>query len=169
VRVRLRLRFRRRTGATRRPRRPDERVGAPSTTSLRSCRSATVGRVMIQDAHELCAMRRDVLGHVGSKWSSLVLTLLAGEPRRYSEIRRSCRISPRMLSLTLRELERDGLIAHESSAHYALTPAGRSLSEIVRSLISWSDRHQGHCVFVRLLLELGLFGVTGLCRGGRGG
>jgi DNA-binding HxlR family transcriptional regulator len=113
--------------------------------------------VMIEAATQadaLCAVRRDVLGHVGSKWSSLVLTLLAVEARRYSEIRRACRISPRMLSLTLRELERDGLIARETTAHYALTTAGGSLAEIVGLIVSWSDRHYGHIVQSRAAADM---------------
>ena len=93
-------------------------------------------------SQNLCATRRDVLGHIGNKWSALVLTLLEREPRRYSEIRRSCRITPRMLSLTVRELERDGLITHD--VVYALTPAGRSLCTIISSLISWSDEHHDY-------------------------
>ncbi|MFD7940625.1 winged helix-turn-helix transcriptional regulator [Streptomyces sp. NPDC059755] len=44
---------------------------------------------------QVCALRRDVLGHVGNKWSSLVLIALASGPRRYSELRRSSRISQR--------------------------------------------------------------------------
>jgi DNA-binding HxlR family transcriptional regulator len=91
---------------------------------------------------DLCALRRDVLGHVGSKWSSLVLMLLDAGPRRYSEIRRSCGISQRMLSLTLRELERDGLVAHgDTSGPYALSPAGQSLVSLVKPLIAWTDGH----------------------------
>jgi len=96
---------------------------------------------------DLCAVRRDVLGHVGSKWSSLVLMLLDAGPRRYSEIRRSCRISQRMLTLTLRELERDGLIGRETaSAEYALSPAGQSLVALIKPLISWTDGHYDQIV-----------------------
>jgi DNA-binding HxlR family transcriptional regulator len=97
-----------------------------------------------------CAVRRDVLRHVGSKWSALVLTLLDRGPLRYSEIRRSCRITPRMLTLTLAELRQDGLIRRDSAAGdppqhvYALSAAGRSLVGHINALISWSDQHQEH-------------------------
>lgn len=97
-----------------------------------------------------CAVRRDVLRHVGSKWSALVLTLLDRGPLRYSGIRRSCRITPRMLSLTLAELRQDGLIQRDDAAGdppqhvYALTPAGRSLVAHIHALISWSDEHRDH-------------------------
>lgn len=96
---------------------------------------------------EICAVRRDVLGHVGSKWSSLVLLLLDAGPRRYSEVRRSCRISPRMLTLTVRELERDGLIARDpETTAYALTLAGQSLLALIKPLITWSDGHYAQIV-----------------------
>jgi DNA-binding HxlR family transcriptional regulator len=101
---------------------------------------------------QLCAVRRDVLGHVGNRWSALILTMLEDGPRRYSAISRSCGITQRMLTLNLRELERDGLIERVAAAGvrppvtYALTPAGRSLCSIIGSLISWSDRHHDHIV-----------------------
>jgi DNA-binding HxlR family transcriptional regulator len=93
---------------------------------------------------QICAVRRDVLTHVGNRWSALILTLLEKEPRRYSEIRRSCGITQRMLTLNLRELERDGLIVHDGD--YALTDAGRSLCSILRSLMTWTDQHYDHIV-----------------------
>ncbi|WP_436535715.1 winged helix-turn-helix transcriptional regulator [Actinoplanes sp. HUAS TT8] len=96
---------------------------------------------------ELCANRREVLGHVGNKWSALILTLLEEAPRRYSSLRRSCRITARMLTLTLHNLERDGLIVREpgpAEVYYALSEPGRSLCAIIRSLIDWSDQHHEH-------------------------
>jgi DNA-binding HxlR family transcriptional regulator len=95
---------------------------------------------MMKTTPQLCAVRRDVLGHVGNRWSALLLTMLEDGPLRYSKIHQSCGITTRMLTLNLRELERDGLIAHDDTT-YALTDNGRSLCEIIRSLISWSDRH----------------------------
>lgn len=101
---------------------------------------------MAPTTKELCAVRRDVLGHVGSKWSSLVLTLLDAGPRRYSEIHRSSQINQRMLTLTLHQLERDGLVTRSAETDYELTDAGRSLEEVIKSLISWADRHYDHIV-----------------------
>ena len=100
---------------------------------------------MAATVKDLCALRRDVLGHVGSKWSSLVLTLLDAGPRRYAEFGRSSAINQRMLTRTLRELERDGLVSHDAGrGAYRLTPAGRSLVALIRPLLSWSDEHYGH-------------------------
>ncbi|MGP2436945.1 winged helix-turn-helix transcriptional regulator [Streptomyces sp. JW3] len=110
---------------------------------------------------QICALRRDVLGHVGSKWSSLVLIALADGPRRYSELRRSSRISQRMLTLTLQELQRDGLIARTAAPDavtaraYALTAAGRSLSALVTSLIEWADEHHDHILGSRTRFDDG--------------
>jgi DNA-binding HxlR family transcriptional regulator len=101
-----------------------------------------------------CALRREVLGHVGNKWTGLVLTALAGGPRRYSELRQGSRISERMLSLTLRELVRDGLVARSTSV-YALTDAGRSLYALVASVVGWADRHQEHIVDSRAAFDSG--------------
>ena len=105
---------------------------------------------MMSTTEQACDVRRDVLRHIGSKWSALVLTMLEAGPLRYSEIRRSCRITPRMLSLTLSELRRDGLIERDAAPGeppqhvYALTGAGRSLVAHLTALISWSDQHQSH-------------------------
>ncbi|MDY7087575.1 MAG: helix-turn-helix domain-containing protein [Actinomycetota bacterium] len=102
---------------------------------------------MATTTKQLCAVRRDVLGHVGGKWSSLVLTLLDASPRRYSEIHRSSQINQRMLTLTLHQLERDGLVARSATnADYELTVAGRSLVKLINELIFWTDRHHDYIV-----------------------
>jgi DNA-binding HxlR family transcriptional regulator len=88
-------------------------------------------------------MRRDVLGRVGDKWSSLVLLLLEAGPRRYSDLSRSSSISQRMLTLTLRELHRDGLVARHQGC-YALTTAGQSLCALVTALVDWADDQHEH-------------------------
>jgi DNA-binding HxlR family transcriptional regulator len=92
---------------------------------------------------------RDVLDRVGDKWSVLVMALLGDGPRRYSELRRAIDgISQRMLTLTVRSLERDGLVTRTVTpstpprVDYALTPVGQTLSTEVSSLIQWSERHR---------------------------
>lgn len=98
--------------------------------------------------HEACSLR-DVLDRVGDKWSVLVMAMLGGGPRRYSDLRRAIDgISQRMLTLTLRGLNRDGLVTRTVTpstppqVHYALTPVGQTLAVEVRSLIEWSERHR---------------------------
>ena len=77
---------------------------------------------------------RDVLDRLGDTWSVLVILILADGPRRFNALKRSIGdISQRMLTVTLRTLERDGLIARTvlptspPGVEYALTPLGRSL------------------------------------------
>lgn len=92
-----------------------------------------------------------MLSHVGSKWSGLVLMALGAGPRTYAELHRSSRISERMLTLTLRALQRDGLVEHDSS--YALTPAGESLRGLLTGLLDWTDEHAPHIMASRSAFE----------------
>jgi DNA-binding HxlR family transcriptional regulator len=91
---------------------------------------------------------REVLDRVGDKWSLLVISLLGERTRRFTELRRSIDgISQRMLTVTLRGLERDGLVTRTvhptvpPRVDYALTPMGRTLLDTVRSLVEWADSH----------------------------
>jgi DNA-binding HxlR family transcriptional regulator len=91
---------------------------------------------------------REVLDRVGDKWSLLLIATLQAGPLRYTELQRNAPgISQRMLTLTLRQLEQDGLVTRTAYAEvpprveYALTPLSRSLLEIVNSLIGWAAEH----------------------------
>jgi DNA-binding HxlR family transcriptional regulator len=93
-----------------------------------------------------CLVGRDVLNRVGDKWSAHTIALLGGGTMRFSELRRGIDgISQRMLTVTLRALERDGLIDRQvypvipPRVEYSLTPLGRSLLVAVRGLIEWSE------------------------------
>jgi len=90
-----------------------------------------------------------VLSRVGDKWSVLVIMLLGDRPRRFNELKRMIGgISQRMLTLTLRGLERDGLVIRTvfptvpPRVDYELTDLGRGLSQPVRALGEWAHRHQ---------------------------
>jgi DNA-binding HxlR family transcriptional regulator len=96
-----------------------------------------------------CRAVSDVLARVGDKWSVLVVTRLGDGPLRFNELRRSIGgISQRMLTLTLRGLERDGLITRTvfptipPRVDYALTPLGRDLLNPVSALGAWAIRNQ---------------------------
>jgi DNA-binding HxlR family transcriptional regulator len=100
---------------------------------------------------------RDVLDRVGDKWSVLVMALLGDGPRRYSELQRAIDgISQRMLTLTLRSLERDGLVARTVTptspprVDYTLTPVGETLSVEVSSLMRWAQEHREYVAKSRL-------------------
>ncbi len=96
-----------------------------------------------------CRAISDVLARVGDKWSVLVVTRLGAGSMRFNELRRSIGgISQRMLTLTLRGLERDGLVTRTvfptipPRVDYALTPLGRDLLEPVSALGDWATRNQ---------------------------
>jgi DNA-binding HxlR family transcriptional regulator len=92
---------------------------------------------------------REVLKLVGDKWSVLTVSVLGGGPLRFGEIKRTIEgISQRMLTLTLRGLERDGLVTRTVTptipprVDYELTTLGRTLLEPVRALAKWAERHR---------------------------
>jgi DNA-binding HxlR family transcriptional regulator len=91
---------------------------------------------------------RQILDRIGDTWSVLVVVILADGPLRYTELaRRIDGVSPKMLTQTLRGLERDGLL--ERTVHpvvpprvdYALTELGRSLYSLVEGLEKWAEAH----------------------------
>jgi DNA-binding HxlR family transcriptional regulator len=100
--------------------------------------------------HDNCVALREVLNRVGDKWSILVVSLLNDGPRRFSELRRSIEgISQRMLTLTLKGLERDGLVTRTMyptippRVDYELTRVGRTLLEPVMALAAWAEKNRG--------------------------
>ena len=91
-----------------------------------------------------CRAISELLARVGDKWTVLVVNLMGSGPKRFSEIKREVGgISQRMLTLTLRALERDGLVTRTVTpsipprVDYALTDLGRSLLVPVQALGSW--------------------------------
>ncbi|MGR8012104.1 winged helix-turn-helix transcriptional regulator [Streptomyces hypolithicus] len=100
------------------------------------------------EEHEDCGIR-DVLDRVGDKWSVLVIVELAQGVRRFSQLQRAISgISQRMLTLTVRRLERDGLVSRTvhpevpPRVEYELTPMGHSLTFLLKSLADWSADHR---------------------------
>lgn len=92
-----------------------------------------------------CPAVREVLDRVGDKWSVQVIASLGSGPRRFSELRRSIEgVSQRMLTLTLRGLERDGLVHRTQyetippKVEYVLTPLGQTLLEPIKALATWA-------------------------------
>lgn len=97
---------------------------------------------------ESCPVR-DVLDRLGDKWSVLILATLANDPMRFNELIRAVPdISRRMLTETLRHLERDGLVWREvtpttpPAVRYGLTALGASLMPPLAALIRWAELHQ---------------------------
>jgi len=91
---------------------------------------------------------REVLHRVGDKWSVFVIDRLGQGGQRFSELRRGIDgITGRMLTVTLRGLERDGLVSRTihpvipPRVDYELTPMGRTLLQTIEQLIDWTDSH----------------------------
>jgi DNA-binding HxlR family transcriptional regulator len=104
---------------------------------------------------EACTVRQ-VLDHVGGKWSvSILLAAIAG-PVRFSQLERMVEgISRRMLTLTLRNLERDGLLIRTvyptvpPKVEYTATAMARELHDTLTGLIGWAERHRGDIAAAR--------------------
>jgi len=98
---------------------------------------------------EGCKATREILNRIGDKWSLYIIASLANGKQRFNQLRRSIDgISQRMLTLTLRGLERDGLISRTvyptipPRVDYELTDLGRSLSEPVMALVNWANNNR---------------------------
>lgn len=99
---------------------------------------------------------RSVLDRLGDKWTTLIVIVLSQRPHRFSEVRRAIPdISKRMLTQTLRDLERDGLIARRvfptkpPSVEYRLTELGESLLGPLTALIAWAENSHARVATAR--------------------
>jgi DNA-binding HxlR family transcriptional regulator len=106
--------------------------------------------VLTPNAYAAECPTRLVLDRIGDKWAVLVLGLLVEEPVRFNQLRRRIEgVSQKVLSQTLKSLERDGLIHRRAFAtvpvtvEYSITPLGRSLAATVNGLRIWAEAHIG--------------------------
>ncbi|RJQ07810.1 MAG: transcriptional regulator [Dehalococcoidia bacterium] len=95
-----------------------------------------------------CVNLREMLNRIGDKWSVLVIATLGEGPQRFGELKRAIDgISQRMLTQTLRQLERDGIVSRSvyptipPRVDYALTPLGMSSLRAIQSLAEWAVEH----------------------------
>lgn len=100
------------------------------------------------DAYLATCPARHLLDRISDKWVSLLLTALADGPRRYSSLSRTIAgISQKMLTQTLRTLERDGLVSRSVTpsvpvrVDYTLTPLGVSLLPVMQAIKDWAETH----------------------------
>ncbi|MFE6862676.1 winged helix-turn-helix transcriptional regulator [Nocardia sp. NPDC057668] len=100
------------------------------------------------DAYLAECPARHLLDRIADKWVSLAITALADGPQRYGELRRRlASVSQKMLTQTLRNLERDGLVTRTVTAavpvrvDYELTDLGRSLLPVMHAIKSWAEHH----------------------------
>jgi len=100
---------------------------------------------MKDPSNPVCRTISTLLSRIGDKWTVLVVTTLGEGPRRFNELRREIpSVSQRMLTLTLRNLERDGLVSRTVTpsipprVDYALTELGGSLLKPLNALAEWA-------------------------------
>lgn len=105
--------------------------------------------------HEDCGLRL-ILDRLGEQWTVMALAELSGGPRRYRQLERALGgISQRMMTLTLRRLERDGYVLRHidptvpPSVTYEMTELGRSFAKQIASLVSWSKHHKAEIEMAR--------------------
>ncbi|NUS72847.1 MAG: helix-turn-helix transcriptional regulator [Corynebacteriales bacterium] len=107
------------------------------------------------DTREDCDVRQ-ILDRIADKWSLLVIALLDRRSLRFTELRREIDgISQRMLTVTLRQLERDGLVLRTvhpvvpPRVDYELTPLGATLHDTIQALVVWTEVHQNEIAEAR--------------------
>ncbi|MFE9443255.1 winged helix-turn-helix transcriptional regulator [Streptomyces sp. NPDC006602] len=112
------------------------------------------------DTREDCQVRQ-ILDRVADKWSLLVIALLEHRRLRFTELRREIDgISQRMLTVTLRSLERDGLVKRTvypvvpPRVEYELTPLGGTLHATIQSLVKWTEAHQEEIAVARAAYDV---------------
>lgn len=122
----------------------------PRSSSRRtSCSTPSVASVKFNCASAHCPAR-DVLAQIADKWTVLVLEVLVERTTRFNELRRRVEgVSQKVLTQTLRALERRGMITREIFAEvpprveYSLTPLGRSLVKVLGAVRDWAEAHTG--------------------------
>jgi DNA-binding HxlR family transcriptional regulator len=132
---------------------------SPGTPEVTARRDADCRDPFQWDAREDCEVRQ-ILDRIADKWSLLVVALLAERTMRFNELRREIDgISQRMLTVTLRHLERDGLV-HRTlypeippRVEYRLTPLGQTLLSTIQSLVDWTEAHQADIARARAAFD----------------
>jgi DNA-binding HxlR family transcriptional regulator len=104
--------------------------------------------VLQWDEREGCQVRQ-ILNRIADKWSLLVIALLEKRKLRFTELKKNIAgISQRMLTTTLRQLERDGVVTRRvfpvvpPRVEYELTPLGSTLHQTIQALVDWTERNQ---------------------------
>lgn len=114
------------------------------------------GNIEVTDEVAAACPIRDLLDRIGGKWSVQVIEQLAGGPRRFTALERRIEgISKRMLTLTLRGLERDGLVSRTvyptvpPKVEYELTDLAAGLTGPLRELAEWARTHRADVMAAR--------------------
>ncbi len=109
---------------------------------------------------ETCNAMGDILNRIGDKWSVMIVGYLTHKTMRFNELRHAIGgISQRMLTLTLRNLERDGLVTRTvypeipPRVEYTLTELGRTLTDPLDALWNWAAAHQNEVKEARFIYD----------------
>lgn len=123
-------------------------MGERITPEIRAILQDVLAQVTCGDLDAGNCPVRDVMDHIGDKWSSLLLMALGARSHRFGELKRAVPdISQRMLTQSLRDLQRDGLISRHvfatvpPSVEYRLTPMGESLMVPLMGLMHWANEN----------------------------
>ncbi|MFF0493671.1 winged helix-turn-helix transcriptional regulator [Nocardia sp. NPDC003482] len=124
--------------------------------TTRTAADRRADEVAAYDAYLAECPARQLLDRIADKWVSLVVTALADGPRRYTDLRRRlASVSQKMLTQTLRNLERDGLVSRTVTptvpvrVDYELTPLGRSLLPVMSAIKGWAEQHMDEVLAAR--------------------
>lgn len=127
------------------------------------------------DAFVAACPSRQLLDRLSDKWTTLVINALAGGPLRYAELARIIAgVSQKMLTQTLRSLERDGLVSRTVTpsvpvrVDYELTQIGRELLTVLSAVKTWSERHIEQVLDSREAYDARVGAETGAGVAGRG-
>jgi DNA-binding HxlR family transcriptional regulator len=119
-------------------------------------------RVAPPDPYAADCPARLLLDRIGDKWTVLTLSLIRDKPRRFNALRRDIEgVTQKMLSQTLKQMERDGLITRTVfptmpvSVEYAITPLGRTLAAVLDGLQFWARDHIADVLSARRLYDAG--------------
>lgn len=120
---------------------------------MKVAQEGTFSKPDIHDETGTCKIASDILARVGDKWSILVVACLSERSHRFNELRRFIgTISQKMLSQTLRNLERDGFVSREVTDStppgvvYSLTDFGHEFAETAVGLAKWAATHSDRIV-----------------------
>lgn len=108
------------------------------------------------DAYLRTCPSRTVLDVLANKWTCLVIGAVSGAPQRFGQLRRRLDgVTPKMLTQTLRTLERDGLVSRSvyptmpPRVEYTLTPLGLSVDGLLHAIMSWAEDHYREILVAR--------------------
>jgi DNA-binding HxlR family transcriptional regulator len=130
-----------------------------TSTSPGSCGVTNAADALQWDTREGCEVRQ-ILDRIADKWSLMVISLLGHRTLRFTELKREIDgISQRMLTVTLRHLERDGLV--QRTVHpvvpprvdYELTDLGCGLIDMIQSLVQWTETNQETIMRARIAFD----------------